>query len=178
MKKILILIAGVIVVAGIVLIVAFSLKKGSASTHPQPPLTEGAATQPIKLCFYGATKTASGLSDVSLAVLNLSGTQVTGMFKYLPAEKDSKTGSFSGTVGAVDKIAMARTADVIWNVSAEGMTAQEQLRIVFGEGTAQAGFGEMVQGEHNIWNYKDPTHLNYGQIMTDIDCNDSKISVQ
>ena len=179
MKKILILIAGVIVVAGIVLIIVFSLKKDSVSTHPQPPLIEGAATpQPVKLCFYGATKTASGLSDVSLAVLNLSGTQVTGMFKYLPAEKDSKAGSFSGTVGAVDKTAMARTADVIWNVSAEGMTNQEQLRIVFGEGTAQAGFGEMVQGSNNIWDYKDVSKLTYGQIMTDVDCNDARIQAQ
>jgi hypothetical protein len=176
MKKILILIAGVIVVAGIILIV-ISLKKQSAPTHPQPPLTEGAATpQPVKLCFYGATKTNSGLSDVSLAVLNISGNQVTGKFNYLPAEKDRKIGTFSGTVGAVDKIAMARTADVIWNVSAEGMTAQEQLRIVFGEGTAQAGFGEMVQGENTIWNYKDVSKLSYGQIMTDVDCNDARLA--
>lgn len=158
------------------LVLLLKYDSGSIIFTKKPTSSEQA--QSTKLCFYGATKTTSGLSDVSLAVLNLLGTQITGTFKYLPAEKDSKTGSFSGTVGAVDKTAMARTADVIWNVSAEGMTAQEQLRIVFGEGTAQAGFGEMVQGANNIWNYKDPAHLTYGQIMTDIDCNDSKISVQ
>ena len=177
MKKILILIVTLIAVA--VLIIVFSAHKSPIyNVDPNTAIIakpDVVATQSARLCFYGSSKTSSGLSDVSLATLNIEGSKVTGMFKYLPAEKDSKTGSFSGTVGPVDKMAMVRTADVIWNVSAEGMEAKEQLRIMFGEGTAQAGFGEMVEGAGGVWNYKDVTKITYGQAMTDVSCEDVRI---
>lgn len=172
MKKILIPIAAVLVVAAAIAAIVFVPKKSSVNP---PVVASPVAANPVSLCFYGQSKTPSGLSDVSLAVLDIAGDRVTGSFKYLPAEKDSKAGSFSGTVGPVDRAAMARTADVVWNVSAEGTDAKEQLRIVFGEGTAQAGFGEMVRGADGVWNYKDASKLSYGQVMTDVACDDVRI---
>jgi hypothetical protein len=179
MRKILISIAVLVVTTVLVVVIVLAVHKSrinktdsDIATIAKPDII---ATQSARLCFYGASKTSSGLSDVSLAVLNIEDNKVTGMFKYLPAEKDSKIGSFSGVVGPVDKMAMARTADVTWNVSAEGMEAKEQLRIMFGEGTAQAGFGEMVQGPDDIWNYKDVTKITYGQTMTDVSCDDVRI---
>lgn len=181
MKKILILITVLIVVVVLAVVIVFAIHKSptdQVGVNPDVPVIVPSgivATQPVHLCFYGSSKTSSGLSDVSLATLNIEGSKVTGMFKYLPGEKDSKTVFFSGTVGPVDKMVMARTADVIWNVSAEGMEAKEQLRIMFGEGTAQAGFGEMVEGAAGVWNYKDVTKITYGQAMTDVSCDDVRI---
>ncbi len=134
--------------------------------------TEVATIQPRQLCFYKEKKTSRGLYDVSWIKMNLSGEKVTGEFNYLPAEKDKKVGSFEGTVGAVDQMAMSRTADVWWNSMAEGMQNKEQLRIVFGEGNAQAGFGEMVDRGDGVYVYKDVSKLTYGEIMTDVSCDD------
>jgi hypothetical protein len=127
-------------------------------------------TNKISLCFYRETKTNQGLYDVALLRLNINGEKVNGEFKNLPAEKDSKVGNFEGIVGPVDKSMMARTADVWWNSMAEGLQVKEQLKIVFGEGTAQALFGEMVDRGDGVYIYKDTNKLTYGVAMTDVEC--------
>jgi hypothetical protein len=65
---------------------------------------------------------------------------------------------------------MARTADVWWDSMAEGMSVREQLQIIFGEGNAQVGFGEMVDIGDGVYLYKDLKNLTYGEYMTDVDC--------
>lgn len=127
---------------------------------------------PIQLCFYREEKTSSGLYDVSLLKMNLVSDTVTGEFRNLPAEKDSKVGTFEGTVSAVDRIAMARTALVWWDSLAEGMHVTEQLKIVFGEGNAQVAFGEMMDRGDGTYIYKDTSKLTYGKSMTDVACAD------
>lgn len=85
--------------------------------------------------------------------------KVSGELKFLPAEKDSKVGKFEGTVSAVDKVMMARKVNAIWDTFAEGMNAKEQLKFIFGEGTASIGFGEMVDRGDGVYVYKDPTKI-------------------
>lgn len=126
----------------------------------------------IELCFYRETKTPRGLYDVSWLKMNLIGDMVTGEFRNLPAEKDSKVGTFEGTVSGVDPIAMARTALVWWDSLAEGMHVTEQLKIIFGEGTAQAGFGEMTDRGDGTYIYKDQTKITYAAPMNDVACSD------
>ena len=174
MKKILIYIGGLIIIAVIVVGIILTLNSKKTESVTTPPVVT--TTSPISLCFYGATKTSNGLSDVSLVTMHINGNQVTGEFKYLPGEKDREVGTFSGTVGPVDKVAMARTADVWWDSMGEGMETKQQLKIIFGEGTAQAGFGEMTDRGDGVYVYKNPSTITYGQIMSDIDCNDSKLT--
>ena len=102
----------------------------------------------------------------------LDGEKATGELNFVPAEKDSKTGEFSGTVSAVDKVMMARTADLSWFTFGEGMEAKEQLRIIFGEGTASIGFGEMVLQSDGSYTYKDPKNISYSLSLTDVACAD------
>jgi hypothetical protein len=128
--------------------------------------------KPIQLCFYGEKKTQNNFYDVAWLKMNLLDEKVTGEFRNLPAEKDSKVGTFEGIVGAVDKIAMARTADVWWNSFAEGMQVKEQLKIIFGEGTANVNFGEMADRGDGVYIYKDEAKLTYGMSMTDVACGD------
>jgi hypothetical protein len=167
MKKILVLIAACILIAGVLLI---SRNKAMPQEDTAVPLP--VAVQSVELCFYHETETDRGLYDVSWARLVLSGGEVVGEFRSIPAEKDSKIGPFEGVVGDVDPFAMARTADVWWRAEGEGIQNTEQLRIIFGEGTAQAGFGEMIDRGDGTYIYKDPSSLFYGTSMSDVACSD------
>ncbi len=152
-------------------IVAFILYFIFAKDSNEVPVVAPETTS-IDLCFYKEVPTESGLSDKAWLWMNLDGEQVLGEFRNLPAEKDSKVGIFQGTVGAVDPYAMARTADVWWEAKAEGTTVLEQLRIVFGEGTASVGFAEMVDRGDGVYVYKDENNITYWQDLYDVSCDD------
>jgi len=137
----------------------------------QVPVVE--QKKPIELCFYKeGNKTPQGYYDVAWIRMNLLEDKVTGEFRNYPAEKDSKVGTFEGSVGKVDPYMMARTADVWWNAMQEGMQTKEQLKIVFGEGTANAMFGEMVDRGDGVYIYKDPNKFSYSMDMNDVACSD------
>ncbi len=158
------LISAIIIVL-IVLIGGYLIVKNSK--NPVEPVSDATGTQ---FCFYRKTPASGGLSDVAWLTMHIKDSDVTGEFHNIPAEKDKKTGPFAGTVGPVDKFAMARTASVWWEASAEGVTNKEELSIMFGEGTANIGFGEMVDRGDGLYVYKDPTNLNYSLDLSDITC--------
>jgi hypothetical protein len=108
------------------------------------------------------------------------GDKVTGEYQNLPAEKDSKVGIFTGTVGKMDPEIGGRIADVWGDSFAEGMRVTEQLNIEFGEGSAVALFGEMVDRGDGVYLYKDATKLTPGFQMSQTDCEalDDKITVE
>jgi len=138
------------------------------------PTVEG--PKPIELCFAQISQpNERGFHDEYTLRMLLSGeggTKATGELNYLPGEKDTKVGKIEGTVGPVDKISMARTADLWWDTFGEGIRATEQLRIIFGEGTASIGAGEMVDRGDGVYVYKDPANLQYAFSLTDVSCSD------
>jgi hypothetical protein len=168
MKKSLLIGGGLlIVIAAIIAAILLSNKKPVAVT-PEPQ-----SEQSVEMCYLYDKKMPSGFSDRALLKMSLSGkggAQVTGEYKNLPAESDSKVGTFNGTAEPMDPTISARTADVWWNSMAEGMTVTEQLKIVFGEGSAVAQFGEMVEQSDGTYIYKDPAHLTNGFQMSQVDC--------
>lgn len=127
----------------------------------------------IELCFAN-TKVAgdpkNALEDAYILRLLLDGEKASGELNFLPAEKDKKVGKFAGTVGAVEPIAMARTVDAIWDTFAEGMNVKEELRIIFGEGTASIGGGAMEDRGDGVYVYTDKLNLNYDFQLSDVDC--------
>ncbi|MBY0376900.1 hypothetical protein K2P96_02920 [Patescibacteria group bacterium] len=128
------------------------------------------SNEPIDMCYFYSKTQASGLSDVAWVKMHITGPNVTGEFQDIPAEKDKKVGTFTGTVGTLNQLSMSRTADVIWNTMAEGMTAKEELNIEFGDGSAVALYGEMVDGGDGVYMYKDKTHLTPGPVLSQMDC--------
>lgn len=132
--------------------------------------TSVACAQPIAMCYSYDRVTSRGYHDKETLTLMIDGEKVTGEYKYQPAEKDSKTGTFEGVVGPMDPKISARTADVWWNVAAEGMQAIEQLKIQFGEGSAVALFGEMKDGDDGRYLYAHPNKLTPGFQMDQKDC--------
>lgn len=124
----------------------------------------------IGMCYHYSKLANAGLYDRALLRMEISGDKVTGEYRNLPAEKDSKVGTFSGTVGVMDPKISARTADVWWISMAEGMTVTEQLKIQFGEGSAVALFGAMKDRGDGTYVYADTTKLTPGFQMSQIDC--------
>lgn len=128
----------------------------------------------IELCFARiGTVNQNNLYDKYTLRMTLSGENreiVNGELKFLPAEKDSKVGTIVGTASAVDRQAMARTVDAIWDTFGEGINAKEEIRIIFGEGTASLGAGELEQGADGVYRYKDKESLKYTLDLYDIDC--------
>lgn len=129
-------------------------------------------TQTIELCFYKERATESGFSDKAWLTLSLQGDAVSGEFYNLPAQTDSKVGEFAGTVSQKDPYSMSRTIDAWWEARAEGTIVTEELRIVFGEGTASVGFSEMVDRGDGVYIYKDKDAISYWQELYDVSCDD------
>lgn len=170
-------ILGVIIIIAILGIIKFNFIKDDVVIVPEEtPKKE----EPIQLCFYQESKTNRGLYDVSWLKMSLTDKKVTGEFSYLPAEKDSKTGIFEGVVSDVDKMNMSRTATVWWSVLSEGIKNREELQVVFGEGNAMAGFGEMTKENDGVYVYKDKSSITYGPNMVDVSCEElnNRISVE
>lgn len=157
-----------------IVIVMVQSKKSKNIVIPEP-VDEVVVSQPISLCFVKfSEKQESGFYDKFTLRMNLDNTNktVTGYLKLLPAEKDSAIGSFEGSVSAVDPYAMARTIDAWWTREGEGRTEKSQLRIIFGEGTANIGFGAMKENPNGSYSYEDLEKVDYSMTLNDYSCID------
>lgn len=121
-----------------------------------------------QLCYIWNTEAG----DKAMLSMDIRGDKVIGEFNWLPSQKDKKTGIFKGTVSPLDQKMMARTANVFWDTKAEGMTATEELKIIFGEGTASPGFGEMRDRGDGVYVYANPESLDYSLNLSQTDCGD------
>jgi hypothetical protein len=146
------------------------LPKKEQIVVPDNNITNTDEQKPIEMCYYRSTKTDRGFYDVAWIKLNILGEKITGEFKNLPAESDSKVGAFEGNVGPLDQKLMGRRANVWWDSTAEGMNVKEELEIIFGEGSATVGFGEMIDRGDGVYVYKNKTNLYYIDQMNQIDC--------
>lgn len=171
MKKILIYILLFIAIIGIFFIKEIKEKKENIVLKEEPT---------IDMCYQYSKDTLSGFTDRAWLKMSITENKVTGEYQNLPAEKDSKVGKFYGNVGPMDPKISGRIAYVLWDSLAEGMNVKEQLYIEFGEGSAVALFGEMVDKGDGIYIYKDATKLTPGFQMSQIDCEalDDKIIVE
>lgn len=154
----------------LVLIIIGAVAAYFAFVYPKGKSEMSEVSAPVSMCYFYAKKTPSGFEDRAWLRMDISGDQVTGEYRNLPAEKDSKVGTFAGTVGAFDPYISGRRAEVIWNSLAEGMQVKEELMIEFGEGNAVALFGEMVEKEGGVYGYKDKTKVTPGFLMSQVDC--------
>jgi hypothetical protein len=168
----------------IITAIILSIKNGKTDkikTENNPVITEEKEEQkPIEMCYYRGDKVKSGLYDVAWIKLNILNEKVTGEFHNIPAESDSKVGSFEGTVGPLIQEIMGRRASVWWNSYAEGMNVKEELAIEFGDGSATVGFGEMVDRGDGIYIYKNKDNLFYIKSMSQVDCEtlDEKLLIE
>ena len=114
---------------------------------------------PVTSCY---TLEEGGVYALSFTT---TGNKVTGNLSLLPFEKDSKTGSITGTV--TDGI-----ATLVWDVLAEGMRNTESLSILISPEEARIGFGEMVLQEGAHYVYKNPSEISYTLVLPKSTCSD------
>ncbi len=138
--------------------------------QPTPTEVKTDESSIVSMCYYYADKTRNDTEDREWVRLDIDGGKVTGEHYYVPAEKDSKVGNFEGTVGAFDSNISGRVAEVTWTAMAEGTENKEELLIEFGEGSAVALFGEMVDKGDGTYAYKDKTKVTPGFPMWQMDC--------
>ena len=160
----------IVVILGSVSMNIFNAKKHTIKTvkNITPAVIE--TKEPINMCYFRLIKTDRGFFDKTWIKLSILDDKVTGEFYSIPAEKDSKIGTFEGTVGPVDKTSMSRNADVWWDTIGEGMKVREELSIEFGDGSASVGAGEMIDRGDGVYVYKDKTKLAYNESLSQYDC--------
>lgn len=168
MKKILVYIVLIIIII-VGAIVYLSKSKKSEIIIQNPPVSTP-TKEAIGMCYEYSKETSRGFADRAWLKMSILGDKVTGEYQNIPAEKDKKVGKFNGTVGSMDPKISGRIADVMWESEGEGMSVTEQLKIEFGEGSAVALFGEMVDRGDGVYLYKDATKLTGGFQMSQIDC--------
>ncbi len=122
-----------------------------------------------EMCYIWNTEAG----DSATLRFALNENDVSGSFKWLPAEKDSKTGNFSGQLAGTD--GGMKVIDAIWNTSAEGMTAKEEMKIKFSDTMAGVGFGEMREGSGGVYEYANPNDLSYEPNLSRTDCSDEAV---
>lgn len=88
--------------------------------------------EPREICYIYNTE-ARDSARLQMIFTGNGGSQVIGIFKYQASGKSPLIGPISGTAGPLDKQAMARNADLIWQTS---KTTKEKLSVVFGDGSA------------------------------------------
>lgn len=170
-KQIIITILILTIVGGIYLSIKYNkTEKNNVAEKNENNIVEEPKIETIDLCYYKSDKTKSQFNDKAWLKLSLTGDKVKGEFQNLPAESDSKIGTFEGTVGPLNQSIMGREANVWWNSMAEGMEVKEELAIQFGDGSATVGFGEMVNRGDGVYVYKNKTNLSWIKSMSQIDC--------
>ncbi len=163
-----------ILIVGIAILIFSAIDKNT----PEEPIIsdqipEQTVPKGIELCFYKETPTVNGeYFDTAWLRIDLQGPKVTGEFINLPVQTDSNFGKFEGTVGPVVPEMMARIADVLWDSESEGMKTKRELRIIFGEGTARVGFGDLQDRGDGVYVYTDKENIETWQELTDVDCAD------
>ncbi len=153
------------------------------STQNTPP-KHSSSTNSYEFCFLSKeaySDTSLNLYDKQILTFTLGQTTqdgrqtASGTYAFLPAEKDSKAGSFTGTVGKMNPNISGRLIDAVWNSTAEGMANNEELLIQFGEGSAVAFFGEMAESKDGLYVYKNKNDVQPGSSMYQTDCSNPEI---
>lgn len=126
-------------------------------------------TEVRSLCYVWNTE-AGDTGALKMVFSGEGGSQVSGFLRYFPFQKDSKQGMFTGTASALNQESMSRTATLLWDAKAEGMLTQEELKIVFGDGSATVFFGEKVDRGDGVYVYKNPDALIAGIQLSQTDC--------
>lgn len=85
--------------------------------------------------------------DSIILKYNRNGEHVSGIFHWRPYEKDKKISSFEGTL-------KGNTVNAIGHYEAEGTHYKEELIFTLEDNQASVKFGEMLQGDDEVWRYK------------------------
>lgn len=119
-----------------------------------------------QLCYIWNTEAG----DKAMLSVDIRDDKAIGEFYWLPFEKDSKTGIFKGNLSQSGEV--SRVINGIWETKAEGMTANEEIKIILEENIAKVGFGEMKDRGDGVYVYANTDDLSYEPNLQRTDCGD------
>lgn len=102
--------------------------------------------------------------------LSVKDSNATGTLVFLQGGEGVKSGSIEGKVIKPSVDMRASRADLLWTAVTDTGTAKEELKIIFGDGTAAIGVGDMVLGEDGIYKYKSIPEIVYGLVLYETPC--------
>ncbi len=112
-------------------------------------------------CFRQLSSNGS-VTDSLFIQLTVNGDSVTGIWNWLPAEKDKMVGTLAGTIHNNE-------AKAIYTYTAEGQTAKEEKLFKIDGDTLRIRNGELE--EHNgIWMLKNAQTTPYNESVPRVDC--------
>ena len=152
----------------VVLLVLFVLI-GTLSSAPKHVAAPVATTQTS--CYIWNTEAG----DKATLTLTVDGAVATGSIAFLPAEKDSKRGDFTGVISLEKDTRGNRTVHAWWNAAAEGSVTKEEVLITVGDSIASVGFGAMKAQSDGSYIYADTTALTYQPALQKTDCTDPAV---
>lgn len=156
---------GIVMVFVFIAIFLVATKKDNQTVVP----SESDPVQEIAMCYSYAKENSRGITDRAWLTSTVKGEYIKGEYHNLPAESDSKIGTFEGYLYP-DATTSDAFGDVWWYSFAEGMYVMEQLHLSFDNNGAAALFGEMVDRGDGVYVYKNTDNLTKGFQMTKIDC--------
>ncbi len=130
--------------------------------------TEQAEIAADKSCFLKVTTSTSEydknriMSDSIVFEMERKGDSVFGVLNWKPYEKDKKYSSFKGTIKGNKGTAIAESMG-------EGMDYKEELKFTLEGDKASIQYGEMVQGDNNVWVYKEDAETSV-QVLDKVPC--------
>lgn len=165
-------------------LIAFSIIKDSKTNKlkEEQALQEQSTPSVVEneYCYYQSTKSGNGFYDVSWLKVKEKGEYISGEFRNLPAEKDSKVGTFEGLKPVFISDTGVKQADVIWDTLAEGMQNREELMFDYSDLSATAYFGESKDSGDGVYMFTNKSNLFPQSKMDIIDCDelDEKLNVE
>lgn len=151
----------------------FALLLGSCTPQADPFAGMNTAVEslPVSHCYLqvttgaaraSGTDTIPGPVDSLWISMDVVGELVNGEYRWLPAEKDRKTGTFTGTLenGVVT---------ALLTYTAEGMNAKEEILLRPEAGGVRVGSGELARSE-GVWLFKKKELATYGDLVPEVPC--------
>lgn len=159
----------VVLILAVVIILFVILSQNTTETNNS--ISEGSVISPVKQCYIWNTEAG----DKATLIVTTTGTNAEGSFSLLPAEKDSKTGIFTGTISALAGDSDTRIIHGWWNTISEGVSAKEELLVNLTDHTASVGFGVMREDGEGNYVYADVSKLSYQPVLQQTDCSDTAL---
>ncbi|NDI99052.1 hypothetical protein GWA97_08200 [Flavobacterium sp. LaA7.5] len=121
-----------------------------------------------KTCFLKVTTSSPEynkdriITDSIVFEMERKGDSVFGVLNWKPYEKDKKFSTFKGIIRGNKGTAIAESMG-------EGMEYKEELKFTLEGDKASIQYGEMVQGENNVWVYKEGAETAV-QVLDEVPC--------
>lgn len=157
-----------IAVLAIVMLQLASCHKETSAEISKPVPGDNFKTAYGKMCYRKVTEAKAllegnvAIRDTMIFTVERQGDNVSGVFNWLPQEKDKKTGTFKGTM-------KDNVGTVIYTYNAEGTEQKEELVFKIDEKEVAIKYGEMEE-VNGIWKLKNMEKADYTEALPRVDC--------